>query len=345
MEEVLEQLLESVSVDDDLEGITRPTLELLEKFTGLESTYLTKINLAADTQIILFSRNSRTLTIPEGLEVPWGDTLCKRALEEERPFTDDVTACWSDSQAASELGIRTYLSQPVLRTDGSVFGTLCAASDRNVPMDDCVVNVLAKFAKIIGEQVEREIAVRRLSAVVQELSSHVTADPLTGLANRRGMLQELRRMMKHAARENLPVVAAFVDLDDFKQVNDEFGHHVGDAFLIHISRRLIGAVRARDHVSRSGGDEFVVLAIDADPARLTERLEEAMTGPFSHGDVSFVYPGASIGVARANPGETDVDKLLREADKAMYRAKRQRKAGQGDDAERAVGEGSSSHRG
>ena len=70
---------------------------MLEEVTGLESTYLTTIDLEAGTQSILYARNSKTLLIPENLTVPWQDTLCKRALDEGKPYTDDVSACWSDS--------------------------------------------------------------------------------------------------------------------------------------------------------------------------------------------------------------------------------------------------------
>jgi len=79
MTAIFQQLPEAVTSADDLEQLTRPMLELLEAATGLESTYLTTIDMAAGKQSILFSRNSKSMQIPEGLSVPWGDTLCKRA--------------------------------------------------------------------------------------------------------------------------------------------------------------------------------------------------------------------------------------------------------------------------
>ena len=108
MEPLLNQLAESAAEARDLEGLTRPLLEVLEAVTGMESTYLTTIDLDRGVQNILYARNSAQMQIPEGLSVPWADTLCKRALDEGRPYTGDVSGCWGDSEAARALGIRTY---------------------------------------------------------------------------------------------------------------------------------------------------------------------------------------------------------------------------------------------
>ena len=113
MDDVLDKLATAITNSDDLEGLVRPLLEILEAITGLESTYLTRIDENQGVQHILFSRNTRQLEIPEGLSVEWSDTLCKRALDEQRAYTDDVAECWGDSEAAKALGIRTYLSEPV----------------------------------------------------------------------------------------------------------------------------------------------------------------------------------------------------------------------------------------
>lgn len=94
MDTLLTQLSSSVSSARTLEDLTRPMLEMLEAVTGLESTYLTRIDLEQGLQHILYARNARQLQIPEGLAVPWGDTLCKRALDEGRVYTDNVAECW-----------------------------------------------------------------------------------------------------------------------------------------------------------------------------------------------------------------------------------------------------------
>lgn len=329
MEVALRRLLDTVTETggeaDDLEHLVRPMLELLEAVTGLSSTYLTMIDEGAGLQHILYSRNSSKLQIPEGLSVPWGDTLCKRALEEGRPFTDNVAECWGDSGAARELGINTYLSQPVRMQDGGVYGTLCAASAERVGLQPSTIDVLAKFAKLIAQQVERERALRLARVENAELSTHALADPLTGLANRRRMEQDLQRMLATSEREGKPMVVAFIDLDGFKEINDQYGHEAGDELLIYVARSLTSVVRPTDLVARTGGDEFVVLAPGANGEDLRERLEEATAGRIPHGDSMINYHGGSVGVATIAPGVRNITAALSQADSAMYQIKRARK--------------------
>ena len=101
MDNLLDHLCETVTRARTVEELTRPLLELLEDITGFESTYLTVVDLERGVQRVLYARNTRQMQIPEGLSVPWHDTLCKRALDEGRPFTADVGQCWGDSQAAA----------------------------------------------------------------------------------------------------------------------------------------------------------------------------------------------------------------------------------------------------
>lgn len=120
--ELLVQISDTLMSAQTVEELTRPLLAMLELVTGLESTYLTRVDEDAGVQTVIYARNTRQMQIPEGIKVPWGDTLCKRALDEGRPFTEDVSACWGDSEAAQALGICTYLSTPLRLEDGSLFG-------------------------------------------------------------------------------------------------------------------------------------------------------------------------------------------------------------------------------
>lgn len=323
---LLARLAESVSDAEDLEALTRPMLQMLETMTGLESTYLTTVDEAAGFQKILYSRNTGTMQIPEGLEVPWGDTLCKRALEEGRAFTDDVASCWGDSDAAKALGINTYMSQPVRTLDGQLYGTLCAASSKKAAVPESVLGVFTMFAKLIAQQVDRERMLSNARRENKALQEAALTDPLTGLANRRAMEKALSKMLARAARDGGQVQVAFVDLDGFKGINDTHGHDCGDRFLIHIARKLTASMREGDVVCRTGGDEFVVLAPGEKGGELQQRLEQATIGPFEHGPCTLDYRGASVGVAASAAGDTDADALLKRADAAMYEAKKRRKA-------------------
>lgn len=333
MDTLLTQLSSSVSSARTLEDLTRPMLEMLEAVTGLESTYLTRIDLEHGLQHILYARNVRRLQIPEGLAVPWGDTLCKRALDEGRVYTDNVAECWGDSDAARELGIQTYVSTPVRTDSGGLYGTLCAASAERQPLPANATNVLGLFARLIGHQVEREQLFQRLSAANAELATHAATDALTGLPNRRAFLEGLRRMLAQGQRDGTGVLVAFVDLDGFKKINDLHGHETGDDFLVAIARRLHDTLRAGDLLARLGGDEFVVvgpgpaLAGGESPAAadaLGQRVAAATVGDFHLGTVRIGYEGASVGAVSVDPRFTTAEEALRLADAAMYLDKRGR---------------------
>ena len=103
---LIERISTALESEYTLEGLVRQLLEMLELVTNMESTYLTRIEPDGSFQHILFARNSRHMQIPEGLCVPWGDTLCKRALDEGKRYTSDVANVWGDSKAANWLSIR-----------------------------------------------------------------------------------------------------------------------------------------------------------------------------------------------------------------------------------------------
>ena len=110
---ILSRISETLASENSLEGLVRKLLETLEIVTEMDSTYLTKVEVEQGKQLILFSRNSKEMQIPEGMSVPWGDTLCKRAMDEGCLYTNDVAGRWGDSAAAKALGVRTYVSTPV----------------------------------------------------------------------------------------------------------------------------------------------------------------------------------------------------------------------------------------
>ncbi len=260
MENLFSQLSQSVPRAKSLEELTRPLLDMLGAATGLESTYLTTIDLKADVQHVQFARNVGEMQIPEGLDVPWDDTLCKRALDEGRMYTGDVQNCWGDSDAARALGIQTYVSTPVRTQEGELLGTLCAASASRKALTPTAEPMLQLFSSLVGGWVERERLVEQLRSANATLANLALSDPLTGLPNRRAIVEQLGRFLARAKREGNKVLVGLVDMDGFKAINDTYGHPVGDQLLTEAARRMREALRATDTVGRVGGDEFVVLA-------------------------------------------------------------------------------------
>jgi diguanylate cyclase (GGDEF)-like protein len=172
---------------------------------------------------------------------------------------------------------------------------------------------------------ERQRAHEELTSREKELVFLATHDALTGLPNRTLILDRIEQTLRRARHNQEPVAALFVDLDNFKAINDSFGHSTGDELLCAVAERLEGVIRETDALGRMGGDEFVVVAeglsLAAGPELIAERLLEAFREPFALGEEgeSLVHAKASIGIATGV--RPSAEELLRDADIAMYRAK------------------------
>ncbi len=163
-----------------------------------------------------------------------------------------------------------------------------------------------------------------LAAREAQLRHLAFSDPLTGLANRSLFLDRLQHALALHGRDMRPVAVVFLDLDDFKAVNDTLGHAAGDELLMRVSERLTGALRGGDTVARLGGDEFAALLEDGgDPLEAAARITAAMAVPFSVAGHTRVV-GASTGVVALGAGDAaaGADELMARADAAMYAAKR-----------------------
>lgn len=326
-------LLANLVVDTrDIQSLVPPMLEILEAISGMESTYLTAIDADNGVQTILFSHNTGKLDIPAGLAVPWDDTLCKRAIDENRFHTDNVQECWGNSLAARRLGIRSYVSAPVRTEDDELFGTLCGASAGPVDLTPETQKLFGMFARLIARQIENDREIATLREERAAYLSHSLSDPLTGLPNRRALRQELARSLANADRLEIPVYVAMIDLDGFKTINDTHGHEAGDAFLVAIAEVLDNGLREGDFVGRFGGDEFIALGpvmeedVEASCQAIRQRLEELTQGRYDLGeDIVIEYGGASVGITWSRPGETTCQDILMRADVEMYKVKKERR--------------------
>jgi diguanylate cyclase (GGDEF)-like protein len=177
-------------------------------------------------------------------------------------------------------------------------------------------------AKLLGvaAQVRTAISNARLLDQVRHQALH---DHLTGLPNRSLILDRAEHLLARAAREDRDMAAFFIDLDNFKDINDSLGHDTGDELLRQVGARFAAAMRKSDTVGRLGGDEFIVLtdtsAASAGPEVVVERLQLALAPPFVIPGFGPLTASASVGVAVGRPAS--VQELLRNADIALYRAK------------------------
>lgn len=172
-----------------------------------------------------------------------------------------------------------------------------------------------------GLVTQRDITVRKsLDADLAERANH---DDLTGLANRRFFMLEGAHMLALAKRQGWPAALVYLDIDNFKDINDRYGHAAGDKALSVVSRRLSRHTRESDLLARVGGDEFVLLLAKVSPgdiARVMGVLQRSLSKPL-HIDGLAIDSQASFGVARLPRDGATLDALLAHADRAMYRDK------------------------
>ncbi|MBN9143705.1 MAG: hypothetical protein ABT10_02750 [Novosphingobium sp. SCN 63-17] len=159
--------------------------------------------------------------------------------------------------------------------------------------------------------------------LAHELRQLAIVDPLTGLLNRRGFEEAARRIKAQCRRHGLPVCVAIADLDHFKSINDRFGHQAGDRVLVEFARRLRGALREGDLLSRSGGEEFVMLlpgVTGEEVGDLLNRLRTRLPGANDMEVLGFAMPSMSVGAVEVGPRDL-LASCLERADRALYQAK------------------------
>ncbi len=238
-------------------------------------------------------------------------------LAEQRAATlEEVTRrCFAWRNVMAEV-----LHESAGELDSSAEALTQALSILQLSLEFSLVRMCGSFES------ERRKTDEELARREEELSFLATHDPLTGLPNRTLILDRVEQMLARSHRSQTPVAALFVDLDNFKYINDTLGHGVGDELLEAVAARLDGVVRAADALGRLGGDEFVVisegLSLAAGPELIAERLLDALKEPFKL--------GADKRDSRDRDGEhrdrggrltASAEELLRNADIAMYRAK------------------------
>ena len=209
--------------------------------------------------------------------------------------------------------IRFYAGCPLKASNGHTLGTLCIIDTEPRTLDD----VDLKMLKDLGEMIEHELHVIEMA----------TQDDLTRLTNRRGFLLSAEQNMQLCLRHNLQMSLVFMDLDEFKRINDEHGHSVGDQALITFSDLLKKSSRASDVIARLSGDEFVVLLINASKhfaLTFVNHLEECID-QFNTGDKEYklMFSYGVVGFDR-NKHHTIYD-LLQEGDYSMYELKHSKK--------------------
>jgi diguanylate cyclase (GGDEF)-like protein/PAS domain S-box-containing protein len=228
------------------------------------------------------------------------------------PSTDPESVALIRRQLAKEEEVHVTLCN--YRKDGSPF------------WNDLYVSPVRDSQGRVTHYVGMQNDVSDQKAYESQLAHHASHDALTGLVNRSLFEDRLDHEVAHANRRGERLAVLFIDLDDFKPINDTLGHAVGDDVLREVARRLLASVRPGDTVARLGGDEFVLLMVDVTQEEqvlsLVERLMHQVARPYLVNQHEL-YLTCSIGISLSDPAMDDARQLIQQADMAMYQAKQQ----------------------
>ena len=299
---------------NNLQDTVDQVLEILGEFIGVNTLFVAVND--QNTNFILNAFNRNEVLIEAGEGTPLAETYCNlvtknatKPLVIESTKTDIRT---SNLDVTGALGDTAFIGVPILLSDETVCGTICGLDNRGYEYSARDIQLLQTMATLLG--------------YVVELERFAFQDVLTHAFNRNFIYMYLTKEWKQRFQT---VAFLFLDVDDFKSVNDTYGHATGDQLLAELSRRIHRCIRRSDMVCRVGGDEFVVVIPNYGSIATVTRIAHSMLTEFEtpisvHGQSLTL--SASIGVSLYPEDGSDIDTLLEQADVAMYRAKRAGKA-------------------
>jgi diguanylate cyclase (GGDEF)-like protein len=260
-------------------------------------------------------------------KVPIGLRFVRQVVSSGRPvFVGNTSEARSihDTESQAPDGV-AYAVVPIITGDGQVLGTICVIDTAPHAWTHAEINGLIDVSSMLMMELELRSDLTLKRQTQEHLLYSTLHDALTGLPNRSLFTERLRHAMRRAARHPDDLFAVlFLDLDRFKDINDNLGHFAGDELLRAVARRLEACIRPEDTVARLSGDEFAILLESitdtSDAGRVAERIEEALSFPINLAGAE-VTTSASMGIVTSSMAHDQPEQLLRSADMAMYRAK------------------------
>ena len=319
-----------------------PTLDgalaaALERVTGLAATVLR----VPTTFVALLGSDRRCFaggpSIPSWLAHDPG-TLFRSGLSGRILMSDEPTAVADArtdaspglSSSARDFGVAGFLGMRLISANGEAAAIFCAVDTQPRDWSAEEMRLFREIATSALTEIELQRRTAEAEGIEQQLRHDALHDRLTGLPNRAFFVERVRLAVERARRDPDECFGViFLDLDNFKLVNDSHGHVAGDELLLEVSRRFTGCLRSVDMLARLGGDEFALLLENirepSDAARVAERIQASLQAPVKVGE-DEVYTSVSLGIAVRSERDDSPQHLLRSADLALYRAKEQGRA-------------------
>ncbi len=313
-------------------------LQLAHQVLGMSATFYARLDAHHMTLVQTYRDPSHHAApmVTDGAVVPLSDTYCQFVYRSAQPLVvteAHVTAPFDTLATTRDLGIGSYVGVPLIGKDGTVLGTLCGLDEESVAITAEQVATLQLLGQALVAGMEHQALLDELE---RQRATALLAlrDALTGLPNRRAFDSALEAGIARAAIDHQPIALLFMDIDHFKQVNDTYGHEVGDVALRFVTARLARALRGDDQLFRFGGEELVALLPNVTPTAAlatAQRLRRALRHTRTTTDHALdgrplhlpqdLALTVSIGVAVYPTDAASSIELLRRADAAMYHAK------------------------
>lgn len=282
-------------------------MQTLSAFIQVNTFYYAQLTAGINAMQAVYNR-SRVLA-QAGESHPVQESYCQLAVTERRTVIVHNTEAdprTRELERTKHLGACSLVSVPIMLKDGRIIGALCAMDDQLYCFSETEVRLVESMASLLSNMADSEL--------------HVYIDSLTGFHNREYLSELVENLEAHTG--NFGVL--FLDIDHFKDINDTYGHKIGDKMLKAIAKRIRRQLQHGDEVIRLGGDEFVILTAgknEQEVIDLARRIGTEIEGPVMI-DQTAVYASASIGVSFKEAGhKLDMESMVVRADRAMHQVK------------------------
>ena len=301
----------------DFEDAGKAILEYLHNHLGFNLWMITRTE--GNDWIVLQAKDSG-YGVKAGQVFNWTDSYCSKMVLGKGPriaHDSKKIPLYEEAGINKVVDINAYIGQPLLNEDGSVFGTLCAIDPSVQPKSiEQYSDLLELFSLLLSRILQNEIKINEQKRISEKLEMESLTDHLTGAFNRRAWDKLLDLEESRCKIYGHSTTIIVIDLNDLKYINDKFGHLKGDQMIQETVQIIKRTVRSNDLVARLGGDEFGILNIETNLEN-TQKLANRISESLKQAGIN-----AAIGVAARQPG-TDLQQTVDEADKQMYRHKRQ----------------------
>jgi len=337
-QELVDQINERIKVQLLLEGSEHAIHQLYKIATTTRQTYDERVNellkmgceyfnleigilshILDDTYEVVFAITPDN-SISNGTLFPLGKTYCSTTIREAKPvyFEHASKSEWQTHPCYKEFQLESYIGTRVM-VDGEVYGTLNFSSPK--ARSQIYARFDVGFLRLMADLVGRELERINNEEQLQRLANF---DYLTNVPNRRLLMLHLDSCITRAKKHNKKFALLFIDLNDFKTVNDTFGHDAGDELLKTIASRLKESMRGTDMVARIGGDEFMVVLEEIsdtnDALAISEKIKSTVNKPITLNN-RLTTMSISVGASIFPDDAVNVDEMMKVADKSMYAEK------------------------